>query len=617
MTSALTVSDPFRFPFRFPVVTPALERVLGLSRLNAAYQAIRASSATLDDSLETFLEQTLAELGVTHEIARGSLESIPARGPLVVVANHPYGAVEGLILALLLRRVRPDVRILATEMLSRVTELRELFLFVDVFGGTSAVRRNVGAMRAAMRWCQGGGALIVFPAGEVSHLHLRRGRVRVEDPPWNPKVARLIRRSGACVTPIRFDGANGPLFQMAGLVHPRLRTAMLGRELLNRRRHPVGLRIGTTIPSARISELPDETMVRYLRLRTYLLGSGRRALPMTRPAAGTYEPLVTADPTAVLQQEMDAIPATQTLVQRKRFRLVMMWARQAPRLLREIGRQREIAFRAVGEGTGRSADLDRFDQEYVHLVLWDARDRKVAGAYRLGLADCLLRRSGPDALYTSTLFDIDAAFFRRTGAALEVGRSFVSVEYQVQSSALFLLWSGIAAFVHRFKHYRFLFGPVSISSRYTRVSQSLMLAWLKHNAWSDAFAAHVTPRNPPPQDRGIPRAAGLLQDVRDLSDAVGDLDIEHRGVPILIREYLRLGGRYAGFNVDPDFSDVIDGLMVIDLLHTDTRTLARYMGRAQTREFQSYHRCLEEGRPPLPAQDLPPLLLPGGRQSRR
>lgn len=584
MTSA---ASPFRMeipapPVVRPFVNAAVEHLLGLRRLGAVYDALPRAAETPD-----WIDAALAELRVTWETDPGDTTRIPARGPLVVVANHPFGAVEGLVLLRLLRTVRPDVRVLANRLLARIPELRGSLVAVDVYGGGAGANRR--ELREAIRWVRDGGALALFPAGEVSHLHLRDG---VCDPEWNPCVAAFVRRGGADVVPVRFEGSNGPLFHAAGLLHPRLRTALLPRELVNKADRRIRLRVGAPIPNARLVQIPDDAdLTSYLRTRTDILA--RRAAGTTPPAGPAGAPVPPRDDSAAIRAEVARAAADRTLATHGTLRVVRVLAHEAPALLREVGRCREIAFRDAGEGTGRPRDVDRFDLHYEHLVLWDDATSAVAGGYRLAAADDVLRTHGPDGLYTTTLFRLGPEFFSRLGPAWELGRSFVLPSWQRSFAPLMLLWKAIGACVAADPARRTLFGPVSISRRYAPFARQLMIEWFRHRAPATDLAGHAAPRDPPVASgrdaRAVRSAVRRLADVDDLSEAVADIEPTLRGVPVLLREYHRLSGRFAAFSRDRAFGDVVDGLVVIDLTTTAPKILSRYLGKEGAARFLAYH----------------------------
>lgn len=560
----------------------SVERLLGLSELDAAYRAL-GLSRDCDD----FIAKACDALGIELRFPEHELAHVPSTGPVVIVANHPFGGIEGLLLAGLLRRVRKDVRVMANFMLRRVPELSELFIGVDPFAGSHA--RNASGLRQALRWLEAGGLLLMFPAGAVSHWRLdRRG---ITDPPWQPGVARLLHRTRATVTPIYLYGANGPMFQLAGMVHPGLRTALLPRELLNKSKARIPVRIGRPLDYAEIAHLDAEPLTHFLRLRTYLLGAMDQELPAPRAAA----PVHAGGGADQCARDVAALPPSQRLAATGDLAVYVAHAAQIPALLREIGRQRELTFRAVGEGTGGAIDLDAYDADYLHLFVWDERQARLAGGYRMGLSDHILARRGRKGLYTRSLFRMKKQLFRRMGPAIELGRSFVCPEYQRSFAPLLLLWKGIGAFVARHPRYRVLFGPVSISSDYAAVSRQLMVDYLEAALLDRDLSRLVRPRRRPVRNRSawLKSDVAALGDIETVSALLAGVEPDGKGVPVLLRQYLKLGGRILGFNVDPQFNHAIDALLMVDLSRCELRTLQRYMGKQEALDYLGY----EEARP--------------------
>ena len=322
---------------------------------------------------------------------------------------------------------------------------------------------------------------------------------------------------------------------------------------------------------------------------------GEPVQPRTTPRAA--RPLVDAVPVEQLEEELDGLPGDRVLVDVPEEQVWVARAAEVPHILREIGRLREYTFRAVGEGTGREIDLDRFDEDYEHLFLWHKPTREIVGAYRLGRTDELLARKGLDGIYTATLFHYRRKLFESMGPTLEMGRSFIRPEHQKSYTPLMLLWRGIGRYVVRYPRYATLFGPVSISSEYTTVSQRMMVAFLKHNRFAHEWSRWVRPRRPfrqLPTRKPRPSLANL-RTLEDVSAFIADIETDHKGVPVLLKQYLKLGGRLLGFNVDPDFSNVLDILIMVDLLRTDTRILGKYMGREGLATFLAHHRGREGG----------------------
>src|ERR1700704_1418881 len=314
---------------------------------------------------------------------------------------------------------------------------------------------------------------------------------------------------------------------------------------------------------------------------------GERA-PRTEQA-----PVVPAIRQTLLKAEVEARPAEQRLVASGPFLVQYARAEQIPWCLQEIGRLRELTFRAAGEGTGRASDIDLFDAYYLHLFVWDTQAEMIVGAYRMGLTDEILARYGKRGLYTQSLFRYGPRLLETINPAIELGRSFVRAEYQRSFSALLLLWRGIGRFLLRSPHYAVLFGPVSISSSYAPLSRQRMVDSLKANNTEAGLARHVKPRRP---FRGRRRPTvwdevelANLKNIKDLSRVIARIERDNKGVPILLKQYLKLGGRLLGFNADEQFSDALDGLIMVDLRASEPRVLARYMGEDGATAFLAHH----------------------------
>lgn len=300
-----------------------------------------------------------------------------------------------------------------------------------------------------------------------------------------------------------------------------------------------------------------------------------------------FQPVADAADPVELAGEIASLNRRGPLAAQGKLDVFLAAAWEIPTILHEIGRLREISFRAVGEGTGRPLDLDSFDASYLHLFLWDREARKIAGGYRLGCTDVLLPAGGPTALYTSTLFRFEQPFLDFLKPGLELGRSFVTPEYQKSIHPLALLWRGIGRFVAERPRYARLFGPVSISSDYSAASQDLIVRFLRDRRQDEAMSRWVHPYHP---YGGLPEESGIsarLQSIEEVSAAVSATEPDRKGVPVLLRQYLKLNATLLEFNVDPDFSDVLDALVLVDLRHAPVSVLTRYMGEEGYRAFSA------------------------------
>jgi len=619
----------------FRAARPLLRRFLAIDRVNALGDSVREAadqlpameshSTPLDDSTPATDPKALRALdalnrisGIQPLVSPQDLARIPTHGPLVVVSNHPLGGADPQALGTLLFSVRKDVRFIANRFLAVAPFLTDVSFMVDVFGGRGAVAANAAAMHDAVRWVAGGGCLCVFPAGEVAHIKWRRWSVR--DSPWNTSAVRIAKWAEASILPVHVDGRNGALFQALGLLHPMLRTMRLPSEYFRAHGRGIRVRVGTPLSFAQLQRFPsDDELTRFLRVRSDLLtarrddpvGSEARPLREHVPrvtasdgsfaAPGDAEEAPALQPVALVPQhsledlaaEVSSLPDDNLLLRQGDYEVYCTTTERIPLLMLEMGRLRELAFRAVGEGSGRSLDIDRFDRHYRQLFVWNARRQELVGAYRMGLTDEILRKQGIDGLYTSTLFEYSPRVLEQLGPAIELGRSYVRREYQRKPLPLLLLWRGIGEFVVRHPQYVIIFGPVSISDEYLTMSKKLMMTFLEtHRAVALVLGA-VRPRNPPRigglDEIDAESTRSVMRDVNEVDQVVRDLENGERAMPVLLRQYLRMNAKLIAFNVDPDFGNVVDALMFADIRTVHPRVQDFYLGREKAKAFRRVH----------------------------
>lgn len=548
-----------------------------------------------------FCDRALQASGVRAGVAEEELARVPKEGAVVVVANHPFGGIEGIILLSLMKRVRPDVKAMANYLLSAIPEMRDDFIFVDPFASKNSAKANLRPIKESLGWLKDGHLLIVFPSGEVSSFDRRTLRVR--DPAWSASIAALVRKTNATVVPMFFPGRNSAAFNLAGFIHPRLRTLLLPRQLSNKKGRTLTVRIGTPLNSKALEpfSMDDVQLIKYMRFRSYLLAE--RETHRTRHFISLNPPMMPPDPivapiaSEVLAAEIARLPESSRLIAAGDFAVYIAPAAQIPACLREIGRLRETTFRAVGEGTGNAIDLDEFDEYYSHLFMWNTARQEIVGSYRLGLVDKILEAKGIKGLYTRTLFKFDERLISQMPPAIEMGRSFIRAEYQKAYTSLFLLWRGISAFIGQNPHYRVLFGPVSITNEYREASRCMILASMRQTCMADDLVHLVKPKFPPKPPRRsewcLKEYMEYLNDIDQVAGYVAEIEPDGKDIPVLLRQYLKLNGKLLSFNVDPEFSSVVDGLIMVDLSQSSPKTLRRYMGNEVAEAYFKYHGIAE------------------------
>jgi putative hemolysin len=528
-----------------------------------------------------FAQSALQTLGIILEKDIRSEERVPAKDALVIVCNHPFGALDGLALLAAILPRRPDLRLLANSALGIFAELRPSFLPLDVLGKKEDRNvRNIASVRLAIEHLKSGGALGIFPAGTVSHWQRGRG---VTDPEWQSGLARLARQYGASVLPVYFEGQNSALFHVMGLVHPLVRTLMLPKEILRLRGGRIRMHIGRPVEPAVLRLFPSpEKTTEYLRLRTYAL---REA---SSPCAASFHaavvPIAPPGRPDGVAAEIAQLPRNSLLLREGEYAAYCFRGERSRLLLDEVGALRETAFRPEGEGTGRERDLDRFDPDYVHLILWNEQRRSIIGAYRIGIVRDILAEKGPAGLYSAGLFRMGEAFFSAFPDALELGRAVVHPAHQREYAPLLLLWKGIGRLALRRKA-RHLFGPVSLSLQLHPYALRVAVDYLRGRHGSGDLGALVQGRTLPDAFLAGTPSVPIPESVsyNELASLVRDLD-GRRGLPILFKHYLKMGGKIGAFHMDRDFN-TLDAFLLMDLAQSPRRLLDRYMGQAKASPF--------------------------------
>ena len=584
--------------FLYRLIRPVLYRILRLKRI-AEHERnmtvrVRAGEVRAGQSY-------IDEFKLKVDFDPKQLELIPEEGPVIITANHPLGGHDAVALLGLVERRRPNVKIMVNKILGQMRFLSESESIVEVDVIGSDTDGNRSSMREAIRFVRNGGALVVLPAGAVSHLDLKN-RV-VTDDPWSQHIGGLARLSKATVVPAYIKGRNSTFFQCMGLIHPILRTLLLPNELVISRGMHLPIRFGEPVSADRVSRFDSsDDLAQYLRARTYLLADRTQSdedPALTEQAAIDQQSdwaKIASKPSHngdELQQELDALGSDARLIAQSDLEVWCARAGDIPRLMLEVGRLRESAFRDVGEGSGRSLDLDRYDGWYWQLLLWDKKKKQLAGGYRLGMTDEIVPGHGLEGLYTHSLFDYDATLIERISPAIELGRSYVREEYQRKPTALLLLWRAIGAFVVLHPDHHRLFGPVSISNEFTSMSRQLLISFLQAHRAIPVLSELVKPRNPMKVSRSSHwdegRVAQAITDPEDLDALVRTIEAGKRSMPILLRQYLKLDAKLLAANVDRDFGDVLDGLMFADMLHLDRRVMRFFVGPDGMERFLNHH----------------------------
>ncbi|MFA8299133.1 MAG: lysophospholipid acyltransferase family protein [Hyphomicrobiales bacterium] len=538
-----------------------LFRILHLKELNSKYDPISHLKKG------EFIDSVIDQLGFSFEIDDKDLERIPKEGSFCTVHNHPYGGIDGILLMKILPQIREDYKILVNFLLTNFDPIEEYFLPVNPFESHKDVRSSLLGLKAAYRHLSEGHPLGIYPAGEVSSYKWSKGEVT--DRVWQHSVLKFMKKAKVPIVPIYFEGHNSKLFQSLGMIHPMLRTLRLPAELFNKKDHKVKIRIGNPISVKDQDLFADiNDYARFLRTKTYQLKyDNNHKKPVTvNSDSPIRKPVAQED----IDKEIKTLrESNKLLFELSDISVFCAAPDDIPNILQEIGRLREITFREVGEGTSKEVDLDKYDEYFEQIFIWDNENNKIVGGYRVGKGKDIMQKKGIKGFYINTLFKISPLLKPVLQESIELGRSFIIKEYQKKTFSLFFLWKGIIFYLLKNKEYRYLLGPASMSNEFSNISKVLTVEFLKENHYNSEFGEYIEARKPFKYKK--PKSIYMdsffkatSKDIGRMDRFIQDTDPTFRS-PILFKKYLSLNAEILGFNVDPKFGDCLDALIMLDL----------------------------------------------------
>ena len=516
-----------------------------------------------------FLDKLLTYFKFTYQVDNDSYLNIPAQGRLLIVANHPIGTLDGLALVKLIRSVRPDVRVVVNRVLINMKPLESIFFPVNILSSDKKELKDT--YKTMIDSLEKEEAIIIFPAGEVSRITPKG----VRDGEWQSGFIKLAKKTKSPILPIHIKAKNSAFFYGISTIYKPLATMLLVNEMFNKRNQTIKFQVGSVVPYCEISESDETNKQLCKRFRKHVLNLGKKnKTPLFKTVETVIHPV---DVKAVKKALYQCHLLGETRDGKKIF--LYEFQDDCP-VMREIARLRELTFRTVEEGTGLSLDMDRFDVYYRQIVLWDDNDLEIVGAYRLGEGNKIMQTHGVEGFYTNTLFELQGDFVDLLPNSIELGRSFVQPRYWGQHS-LDYLWYGIGAYLRERPDIKYLFGPVSISNAYPDPAKDLIIRFYQQQFGQNS--PHAKARTPyvVSDERGF----GLNDFTHDYSSSYKILNSELKKlgvkVPTLYKQYSELciegGCHFIDFNVDADFNDCIDGLIMVEIDKITPKKKQRYI----------------------------------------
>ena len=563
----------------------AIMRLTKIDEVNKLYDVLK------DKVGKDFFDSFVRERDLKYIVFEEDLARIPKTGPFILVSNHPLGAIDGILMTKILTEIRPDFKIMGNFLLEKIEPMKPYVISVNPFENRKELKSSSTGMRGSLKHLEEGGCIGIFPAGEVSNRNNEFSEIL--DKKWEKPALKLIKMAKVPVVPMYFHAKNSRFFYQMAKLHPDLQTLLLPSEMMHKREKPIRVRLGKPV-SVKVLEDHDsiEEMGEFLQKKIHLLKSyyekrkslaDRLNIPNLRlnfallKEENVVQNIIDETPTEDIVKEIEALSKNDKMLFRNgNYEVFFAAYGDIPSIMREIGRQRELTFRKIGEGTNLPFDLDEYDEHYHHLFLWDSKAKKLAGAYRMALGCEVMKKHGIEGFYTSSLFEFDPElrpFFRKV---IEMGRAYISSEYQQKPLPLFLLWRGIVHVCLRNPEHKFLMGGVSISDKFSEFSKSLMIEFMRSHYYDSAVAQYIHPKHDfkvklKERDKNL-FFDEVESDLNKLDKIIDDLEPEMR-MPVLIKKYIKQNAKVISFNVDPTFNDAIDGLMYIRISELPESTI--------------------------------------------
>jgi len=518
-----------------------------------------------------FNDAVLEHFNFQFRVSNKDRYYIPDQGRVIIVANHPLGSLDGLALLKLVSEIRTDVKIIATTPLGQIEPLKSLMHSVDNLSSKSNHRKSLHSIIDALESEQ---AVIMFPTGEVSRI--RPNGVR--DGKWKTGFVHLAKKTNSPIVPVHIEGKNSSLFYGLSSVYKPLGTMMLVNEMFNKHDGEISIRIGKPIPWNSISSLglAKKSIAKRMRKQVYLLSKKGKKELFT-----PVENIIHPSKTKLIRSELKNSELIGKTQDGKHIYLFDYKSNSS--VIRELGRLRELSFRQVHEGTGNPLDIDNYDRYYRHLILWDEEELEIIGAYRIGEAKNILHEMGEQGLYTNTLFNFNEKLIPCLENSIELGRSFIQPRYQGKRS-LDYLWYGIGAYLKQNPEIKYMFGPVSLSNSYHDEAKKIIASF-----YTQLFGNYKSLA-----EAKTPFHFSYIEDFSDFEDIHEETQYKaaYRAlkeklasfgvrVPPLYKQYVELcipgGCEFLGFNIDPDFSNCVDAMILVDLSSIKEKKRLRYI----------------------------------------
>ena len=516
----------------------------------------------------SFIESVLEYFNFSYKVSSNEIENIPASGRVVIIANHPLGALDALSLIHLIRKVRPDIKVVANDMLAQIEQLKPILVGVNSFE-ESISKSSVQEIHQALEQEE---ALIIFPSGEVSRARPNG----VKDTKWHKGFLKFAKKNRSPILPVYIKAKNSAFFYTLSSLNKSFSALLLPHEMFKQKSGSLDFVIGESIPfkSYENSHLDLKSQVKLFRKHLYKIAKGKKGVFSTQHSIAHPE-----DRQALKHELANAQKLGETSDGKQ---IYLYEYTKGSILLQEIARLREHTFRKVEEGTGKKRDKDSYDYYYKHIVLWDDKALEIAGAYRIAESNFVYENYNVEGFYTDSLFGFDNEFEPYLNNSIELGRSFVQPKYW-GSRALDYLWQGIGAYLYQNPHIKYMFGAVTISGSMPKSAQELIVYY--YDKYYGNHHELLSPKNRFTLSEDSRAELASIFHTSDENEAFrilkDQLAYYNCSIPTLYKQYADLceegGISFMGYNIDKDFENCVDSFILVEIDKIKSKKKERYI----------------------------------------
>ena len=538
-----------------------LIRLIKMDSINQLYDDLVASGLHNRDGLGFLFDQ----LSVGHSVNPGGLENIPQEGPFVTISNHPFGGMDGMMLAYIVSEIRDDFKLMANFLLYKIEPLREIFLPVNPFEDRKDLTSSIKGLREAYRHVNAGHPLGLFPAGAVSAINFKD--FSIEDRPWPHNVKKLLRQLNVPIIPIHFSGYNSLLFYSLGLINPKLRSLRLPAEVLTKSGKVIKVTIGKAIHPKEYINLSLNDFGDILRTKIYSLDYSFSNKIEYRATNLVYNNEKSFTNDSLVQSEINKIEK-ELILQLDDFQFYFTQSNKILYSVRSFLKSKEKIY-YTNKFKNNIATIDELYNESRYAFVWDRKNSTIVYACRIDLGKEIIENHRMKCIFINNVFKLNTEVKSLVNNSILFDELCFANDYRGNNIFYITLWESIFEIFRNLK-YHYLISLFHIPYIYQKETTSLFINFLKENFFDNTFSEHIKSKNRStlPFPKRLSKKAFLDftgKNFNKLEEFLTDLEPTFEIDPIICQKLYLMHSTILGLNINTKKSSYIDTLFLTDI----------------------------------------------------